>query len=194
MEAIGCPATQLWSSTSNSWSGRWRLDTNKLMAPSQSSLVMAVSNRIQEARRIGAAIRSRRGTTSGCVSFSVAGRQQIPPCAGHGNPEPGGQPLRDCCAFCLDVLLLKIAKRRCSPGIASAETPVSLGKRRSWVLLPCPLPHCSFWWFSSPHWHGSANLGERSADPDQRQSPSAGGRSAEGCMPAMHLRHQCVVQ
>ena len=30
---------------------------------------MAVSNRIQEAKRMGAAIRSRRGTTSGCVSF-----------------------------------------------------------------------------------------------------------------------------
>ena len=23
----------------------------------------------------------------------TAGRQQIPPCAGHGNPQPGGQPL-----------------------------------------------------------------------------------------------------
>ena len=71
MEAICCPATQLCSSMSNSWSGRWRLDTNKLIAPSQSSLVITVSKRIQEAKRIGAAIRSRRGTTAGCVSFRV---------------------------------------------------------------------------------------------------------------------------
>ena len=72
MEAICCPATQLCSSISNSLSGRRRLDTNKLIAPSQSSLVIAVSKRIQEAKRMGAAIRSRRGTTAGCVSFRVA--------------------------------------------------------------------------------------------------------------------------
>ena len=43
----------------------------------------------------------------------AAGRQQIPPCAGHGNPWPGGQPLNYHCTFCLDVPLLKIAERRC---------------------------------------------------------------------------------
>ena len=72
MEAICCPATQHRSSWRRSLSDRWRLDTNRLIAPSQSSLVMAVSNRIHEASRIGAAILSRRGMTLGCVSFRSA--------------------------------------------------------------------------------------------------------------------------
>ena len=72
MEAICCPATQLWSNWRRSLSDRWRLDTSRLIAPSQSSLVMAVSNRIQEASRIGAAILSRLGMTLGCVSFRSA--------------------------------------------------------------------------------------------------------------------------
>ena len=43
----------------------------------------------------------------------IAGRQQVPPRAGHGNPLPGGQPLSHYCTFCLAVPLLEIAKRRC---------------------------------------------------------------------------------
>ena len=72
MEAICCPATQRWSSWRRSLSARWRLDTGRLTAPSQSSLVMVVSNRIHEAGRIGAAILSRLGMTLGCVSFRSA--------------------------------------------------------------------------------------------------------------------------
>ena len=72
MEAICCSATQRWSSWRRSLSDRWRLDTGRLIAPSQSSLVMAVSNRIHEASRIGAAILSRLGMTLGCVSFRSA--------------------------------------------------------------------------------------------------------------------------
>ena len=47
MEAICCPATQRWSNWRRSLSDRWRLDTKRLIAPPQSSLVMAVSNRGQ---------------------------------------------------------------------------------------------------------------------------------------------------
>ena len=43
------------------------------------------------------------------LSQAETGRYQIPPCAGHGNSEPGGQPLCYHCAFCTVVPLLEIA-------------------------------------------------------------------------------------
>ena len=46
---------------------------------------------------------------TGDLSLAVTGGYQIPPCAGHGNSEPGGQPLCYHCAFCADVPLLEIA-------------------------------------------------------------------------------------
>ena len=42
-----------------------------------------------------------------------AGRQQVPSCAGHGNPEPGGQPLCHDSTFCINAPLFKVAKRSC---------------------------------------------------------------------------------
>ena len=57
-----------------------------------------------------------------------AGRQQMPPCAGHGNPQPGGQPLSYYSTFCFDVPLLEIAERRCQSSITYAEPSISLGK------------------------------------------------------------------
>ena len=43
------------------------------------------------------------------LSQAETGGCQIPPCAGYGNSEPGGQLLCYHCAFCADVPLLEIA-------------------------------------------------------------------------------------
>ena len=63
MEAICCPATQLCSSISNSWSGRWRLDTNKLIATVSSEESEATSRLVL--------------TTLSGKDFSYAGVQDV---------------------------------------------------------------------------------------------------------------------
>ena len=69
IEAICWPGTHNLRSRSSSWSDWWMLATSRPMAPSQSVLAMKVSKRIHEARRMGAAIRSRVGMTAGWLTL-----------------------------------------------------------------------------------------------------------------------------
>ena len=62
------------------------------------------------------------------LSQAETGGHQVPPCAGHGNSLPGGQPLSCHCTFCSDVPLLEIAKRWCESSAACAKPSILLGK------------------------------------------------------------------
>ena len=75
--------------------------------------------------------------SAGNFGQRIAGRQQI--CAGHGNPQPGGQPLSDYC-----TLLGCSLAQNCGAPLPAWYSPcrnvLIPWQRRSWVPLPCPLP------------------------------------------------------
>ena len=74
MEAMPRSGTHRRRRASSSSSDLWILGTRVSMAAIQSLRCITVSKRIHEASRMGAAIRSRRGMTSGWLSFRSVSR------------------------------------------------------------------------------------------------------------------------
>ena len=127
----------MWSLSACLWLASWSLNVGFPVPPAELiPFIFGIVNRAILVVRTICHLRSER------ISFAVVltenrtrdlsqaetGRYQVPPCAGHGNSEPGGQPLCCHCAFCADVPLLEVAKRRRWSSVAHTKPSIPLGK------------------------------------------------------------------
>ena len=114
----------------------------------------------------------------------ITGRQQIPPCAEHGRRSATELPL----FLLLECSLAQSCRAPLLAWYSLCRNVRIPWQRRSWVRL---LPQHQFLVVQQSPDTGSANLGDRSADPvaSEAESSSAG-KSAEGCLAVARSLHK----